>query len=74
MCYIYCLPLGHFLFLPVRESNSLKEAFVQSSAFPRPVSSVDCQVSYSPDVVVELFNLSMFDCLVCVCVGEFKSY
>uniref|UniRef100_A0AAX7U189 Tyrosine-protein kinase receptor n=1 Tax=Astatotilapia calliptera TaxID=8154 RepID=A0AAX7U189_ASTCA len=38
---------GHFLFLPVRESNSLKEAFVQSAAFPRPVSSVDCQMHFS---------------------------
>lgn len=37
---------GHFLFLQVRESNSLREASIQSSFFPAPVSTTACQVSY----------------------------
>ncbi|XP_030575436.1 tyrosine-protein kinase receptor isoform X2 [Archocentrus centrarchus] len=38
---------GHFLFLPVRESNSLQEASIQSSAFSHPVSSAACQMRFS---------------------------
>ncbi|XP_039993270.1 leukocyte tyrosine kinase receptor [Xiphias gladius] len=38
---------GHFLFLQVRESNSLREASIQSSAFPPPVSTTACQMRFS---------------------------
>ncbi|XP_062253178.1 tyrosine-protein kinase receptor [Platichthys flesus] len=38
---------GHFLFLQVRDSNSLREASVQSSSFPPPVSSAACQLRFS---------------------------
>lgn len=36
---------GHFLFLQVKESNSLQEASIKSSSFPRPISTTACQVS-----------------------------
>ncbi|XP_078134251.1 tyrosine-protein kinase receptor [Sander vitreus] len=38
---------GHFLFLQVRESNSLREASIQSSSFPPPVSTAVCQMRFS---------------------------
>uniref|UniRef100_A0A8C6VV77 Tyrosine-protein kinase receptor n=1 Tax=Nothobranchius furzeri TaxID=105023 RepID=A0A8C6VV77_NOTFU len=38
---------GHFLFLQVRESNSLQEASIQSSSFPPPVSTTACQMRFS---------------------------
>uniref|UniRef100_A0A4W6FED9 Tyrosine-protein kinase receptor n=1 Tax=Lates calcarifer TaxID=8187 RepID=A0A4W6FED9_LATCA len=38
---------GHFLFLQVRESNSLREASIQSSSFPPPVSTTACQMRFS---------------------------
>ncbi|XP_060918378.1 tyrosine-protein kinase receptor isoform X2 [Labrus mixtus] len=38
---------GHFLFLQVRESNPLREASIQSSPFPPPVSPAACQVRFS---------------------------
>uniref|UniRef100_A0A8C4HWV6 Tyrosine-protein kinase receptor n=1 Tax=Dicentrarchus labrax TaxID=13489 RepID=A0A8C4HWV6_DICLA len=38
---------GHFLFLQVRESNSLREASIQSSFFPSPVSTTACQMRFS---------------------------
>ncbi|XP_028420954.1 tyrosine-protein kinase receptor isoform X1 [Perca flavescens] len=38
---------GHFLFLQVRESNSLREASIQSSSFPPPVSTTVCQMRFS---------------------------
>lgn len=60
MCHIYCPPPGHFLFLPVRESYSLQEASIHSAAFPHPVSSAACQVSYLPDAAVEFCNLDVF--------------
>lgn len=47
LCHIYCAPPGHFLFLQVSERNSLREASIQSSYFPAPVSTAACQVSYS---------------------------
>lgn len=46
LCDIICAPPGHFLFLQVRESNSLREASIQSSSFPPPVTTTVCQVSY----------------------------
>ncbi|KAM6973240.1 tyrosine-protein kinase receptor-like [Aplochiton taeniatus] len=36
---------GHFLFLPVREKSSQKEASVRSVTFPLPVSKTACQVT-----------------------------
>ncbi|KAM6917254.1 tyrosine-protein kinase receptor [Lycodopsis pacificus] len=38
---------GHFLFLQVRESNSLREASIQSSSFSPPVSTTACQMRFS---------------------------
>ncbi|XP_068194424.1 tyrosine-protein kinase receptor [Antennarius striatus] len=38
---------GHFLFLQVRETNSVQEASIQSSFFPPPVSSTACQIRFS---------------------------
>ncbi|XP_067469880.1 tyrosine-protein kinase receptor [Thunnus thynnus] len=38
---------GHFLFLQVRESNSLQEASIRSSSFPPPVSTNACQMRFS---------------------------
>ncbi|KAA8582162.1 hypothetical protein FQN60_008902 [Etheostoma spectabile] len=38
---------GHFLFLQVRESNSIREASIQSSSFPPPVSTTVCQMRFS---------------------------
>uniref|UniRef100_A0A8D0D1K0 Tyrosine-protein kinase receptor n=1 Tax=Sander lucioperca TaxID=283035 RepID=A0A8D0D1K0_SANLU len=38
---------GHFLFLQVRESNSLREASIQSSSFPPPVTTTVCQMRFS---------------------------
>ncbi|KAM3871246.1 tyrosine-protein kinase receptor [Diretmus argenteus] len=38
---------GHFLFLRVRESDSIQEASVQSSSFPPPVSTNACQLRFS---------------------------
>uniref|UniRef100_A0A3B4WSJ9 Tyrosine-protein kinase receptor n=1 Tax=Seriola lalandi dorsalis TaxID=1841481 RepID=A0A3B4WSJ9_SERLL len=38
---------GHFLFLQVRESNSLQEASIQSVSFPPPVSTAACQMHFS---------------------------
>ncbi|XP_068582381.1 tyrosine-protein kinase receptor [Cebidichthys violaceus] len=38
---------GHFLFLQVRESDSLHEASVQSSSFSPPVSTTACQMRFS---------------------------
>ncbi|XP_033967556.1 LOW QUALITY PROTEIN: tyrosine-protein kinase receptor [Pseudochaenichthys georgianus] len=38
---------GHFLFLQVRESNSLQEASIQSLSFPPPVSTSACQLRFS---------------------------
>ncbi|XP_063764597.1 tyrosine-protein kinase receptor isoform X2 [Eleginops maclovinus] len=38
---------GHFLFLQVRESNSLREASIQSIYFPPPVSTSACQMRFS---------------------------
>ncbi|XP_049917569.1 tyrosine-protein kinase receptor [Epinephelus moara] len=38
---------GHFLFLQVRESNSVREASIQSSSFPPPVSTTACQMRFS---------------------------
>ncbi|CAJ1073548.1 LOW QUALITY PROTEIN: leukocyte tyrosine kinase receptor [Xyrichtys novacula] len=38
---------GHFLFLQVRENNSLREASIQSSSFPAPLSSAACQMRFS---------------------------
>ena len=46
MSHVLCVSAGYFLFLQVRDSNSLREASVQSSSFPPPVSSAACQVSY----------------------------
>ncbi|XP_026195478.1 leukocyte tyrosine kinase receptor isoform X3 [Anabas testudineus] len=39
--------LGHFLFLQVREGSSHREASIQSSYFPPPVSAVACQMHFS---------------------------
>ncbi|XP_062326239.1 tyrosine-protein kinase receptor isoform X2 [Osmerus eperlanus] len=38
---------GHFLLFQVRENSSQLEAFIQSSSFPHPVSSTDCQLHFS---------------------------
>ncbi|KAM8916467.1 tyrosine-protein kinase receptor isoform 2-T2 [Spinachia spinachia] len=38
---------GLFLFLQVRESNSLREASIHSSSFPPPVSTTACQLRFS---------------------------
>ncbi|KAJ7988947.1 hypothetical protein DPEC_G00314470 [Dallia pectoralis] len=38
---------GFFLFLAVRENGSSHEASVQSSSFPRPVSTTACQLHFS---------------------------
>nr|XP_046268451.1 leukocyte tyrosine kinase receptor isoform X2 [Scatophagus argus] len=38
---------GHFLFLQVKENNSLREASIQSSMFPPPVSAAACQMRFS---------------------------
>ncbi|XP_034419408.1 leukocyte tyrosine kinase receptor [Cyclopterus lumpus] len=38
---------GHFLFLRVRESNSLQEASIQSLSFAPPVSTTACQMRFS---------------------------
>uniref|UniRef100_A0AAQ4RT06 Tyrosine-protein kinase receptor n=1 Tax=Gasterosteus aculeatus aculeatus TaxID=481459 RepID=A0AAQ4RT06_GASAC len=38
---------GHFLFLQVRESNSLREASIQSSSFHPIISTAACQLRFS---------------------------
>ncbi|XP_069008390.1 tyrosine-protein kinase receptor [Embiotoca jacksoni] len=38
---------GHFLFLQVRKSNSPHDASIQSSSFPRPISTAACQMRFS---------------------------
>ncbi|KAM6912627.1 tyrosine-protein kinase receptor [Xenentodon cancila] len=38
---------GRFLFLQVKESNSQQEASIQSSSFPRPISTTVCQMHFS---------------------------
>ncbi|XP_017274008.1 leukocyte tyrosine kinase receptor isoform X2 [Kryptolebias marmoratus] len=38
---------GHFLFLQVKENNTLQEASIQSSSFPHPVSTTACQMRFS---------------------------
>ncbi|XP_047466681.1 leukocyte tyrosine kinase receptor isoform X2 [Mugil cephalus] len=38
---------GHFLYLQVRESNSVQRASVLSPSFPRPVSTAACQMHFS---------------------------
>ncbi|KAM9842943.1 tyrosine-protein kinase receptor [Aulostomus maculatus] len=38
---------GHFLFLQVRESNSLQEASIHSFFFPPPISTNACQMRFS---------------------------
>lgn len=38
---------GHFLFLQVKENKSFQEASIQSSSFPRPISTTACQMHFS---------------------------
>ncbi|KAI3367697.1 hypothetical protein L3Q82_026537, partial [Scortum barcoo] len=38
---------GHFLFLQVRQNSSSREASIQSSFFPPPVSATACQMRFS---------------------------
>lgn len=63
LCHIYCAPPGHFLFLQVRESNSPREASIQSSTFPPPVSATACQVSsldwYSGLIILLIYFCSL---------------
>ncbi|XP_078145677.1 tyrosine-protein kinase receptor [Centroberyx gerrardi] len=55
---------GHFLFLRVRESNSLQEASVQSASFPPPVSTNACQLRFS------LYLFGEFNGTVLVAIEE----
>uniref|UniRef100_A0A8C7YVV8 Tyrosine-protein kinase receptor n=1 Tax=Oryzias sinensis TaxID=183150 RepID=A0A8C7YVV8_9TELE len=46
---------GYFLFLQVGQSNSLRKAAIQSSSFPRPISTTGCQMRFSL-YIYGLFN------------------
>ncbi|XP_076021679.1 tyrosine-protein kinase receptor [Genypterus blacodes] len=55
---------GHFLFLPVRGSDPLQVASIQSASLPAPVSSNACQLRFS------LYLFGVFNGTVLVAVEE----
>lgn len=65
---------GHFLFLQVRETNSLRQASVQSSLFPVTFSTTDaCQVCFQTKSQSSVLPFHSFSCaaqeivIMCLC-------
>lgn len=65
---------GHFLFLRVRETNSLRQASVQSSLFSLPFSTTDaCQVCIKTQSQSSALTFRSFSCaaqeivIMCLC-------
>ncbi|KAF6721798.1 ALK tyrosine kinase receptor [Oryzias melastigma] len=55
---------GYFLFLQVEQSNSVQKASIQSSSFPRPISTTGCQMRFS------LYIYGLFNGLLKVAIEE----
>uniref|UniRef100_A0A3B3BNF5 Tyrosine-protein kinase receptor n=1 Tax=Oryzias melastigma TaxID=30732 RepID=A0A3B3BNF5_ORYME len=55
---------GYFLFLQVEQSNSVRKASIQSSSFPRPISTTGCQMRFS------LYIYGLFNGLLKVAIEE----
>ncbi|RVE57277.1 hypothetical protein OJAV_G00214530 [Oryzias javanicus] len=55
---------GYFLFLQVEQSKSVRKASIQSSSFPRPISTTGCQMRFS------LYIYGLFNGLLKVAIEE----